>query len=322
MAIQGVDVSNWQGKNVDYNEIETLAMKFVIIRAGYGSALDHPSQFDATFETNYANATKTGLDVGAYWYSYATSPEAAVREAQSCISKLKGKKFSYPIYFDLEERSQLLKGKTFCDSIIDAFCGELEKAGYYPGLYCSTYWIQNSVSEKVREKYPVWIAEYNSKCTYPGPYGIWQNGLIKCNSAAGKVVDHNYCYVDYPSIIKSKGLNGYEKTSEPTPPSKPAPAPVKKSNQEIAKEVIQGDWSAGEKRKQLLTEAGYDYSAVQAIVNSMLNSAPTSKKSIDELAREVIRGDWSAGEERKKRLTNAGYDYTKVQARVNELLKG
>ncbi len=49
-----------------------------------------------------------------------------------------------------------------------------------------------------------------------------------------------------------------------------APTPAKKSNEEIAKEVIAGKWGNGAARKQRLTAAGYNYSVVQAIVNKML----------------------------------------------------
>ena len=45
---------------------------------------------------------------------------------------------------------------------------------------------------------------------------------------------------------------------------------AKKSNEEIAKEVIRGNWGVGQERKDKLTAAGYDYSAVQAIVNEMM----------------------------------------------------
>ena len=43
-----------------------------------------------------------------------------------------------------------------------------------------------------------------------------------------------------------------------------------KSVDEIAKEVIRGDWGNGEERKQKLTAAGYDYSVIQKRVNEML----------------------------------------------------
>ena len=94
----------------------------------------------------------------------------------------------------------------------------------------------------------------------------------------------------------------------------------KKSVDELAKEVIAGKWSAGEERKQKLTDAGYSYSAVQNRVNELL-SGKTPQKSVDELAREVIAGKWGNGEERRKKLTAAGYNYSAVQNRVNELMR-
>ena len=121
----------------------------------------------------------------------------------------------------------------------------------------------------------------------------------------------NYAYKDNKAIIQSAGLNHLAKEE-----STPAPT-EKKSVETLTKEVIQGLWGNGEERKKRLTDAGYDYVAVQSKVNEMLSS----KKSIDAIAKEVIRGDWGNGQDRKNKLTNAGYDYISVQKRVNELLK-
>ena len=101
----------------------------------------------------------------------------------------------------------------------------------------------------------------------------------------------------------------------------PTPAETKSIN-EVAHEVIRGNWGNGAERKAALERAGYDYTAVQSRVNELLgNSKPVaSSKSIDELAHEVIRGNWGNGEARKQALTKAGYDYAAVQARVNALL--
>lgn len=44
----------------------------------------------------------------------------------------------------------------------------------------------------------------------------------------------------------------------------------KKSIDELAQEVIRGDWGNGDERKKRLTEAGYDYRAVQKRVNELL----------------------------------------------------
>ena len=90
-----------------------------------------------------------------------------------------------------------------------------------------------------------------------------------------------------------------------------------KTNEEIADEVIKGLWGNGKERKDRLTEAGYDYYAVQDIVNEKL----LVKKSNEQIAREVIRGDWGNGKERKDRLTKAGYDYYAIQKNVNDMLK-
>ena len=47
-------------------------------------------------------------------------------------------------------------------------------------------------------------------------------------------------------------------------------ASTKKSNKEIAKEIIQGKWGDGEDRKKKLEEVGYDYDAIQKIVNQLM----------------------------------------------------
>ena len=301
--IKGIDVSSWQGV-VDYRKVKASGIDFVIMRAGFGREV---SQKDNCFEQNYSAAKAAGLDVGAYWYSYADSAEDAVREAKACMEVIKGKKFEYPIYFDLEEQSQFAKGKNFCDSVIKSFCGELEKNGYLAGLYCSTYYLNNFVSNNVAGKYPLWVAQYNYRCTYTAnKYGIWQYSSEGRVNGISDNVDMDYCYTDYPTIVKNGGYNGYKKPA----------IPEKKTVTQLAKEVIEGKWSNGEERKQKLTAAGYNYSAVQKKVNELCE-----KMKIDEIAQEVIQGKWGNGEERQQKLTDAGYDYDKVQAKVNELMK-
>lgn len=209
MSTKGIDVSTWQG-NIDFSKVKAAGIDFVIIRAGYGREI---SQKDKYFEQNYKNAKAAGLNVGAYWYSYAVSAADAVTEAQTCLKAIAGKQFEYPIYFDLEESSQFAKGKAFCNSLVKSFCGEIEKAGYFAGLYCSTSYLNNCISEDVRKRYAVWVAQYNSTCTYGGPYGIWQYGIGKVNGISGDC-DMDISYIDYPTIIKNAGLNGFKKTDD------------------------------------------------------------------------------------------------------------
>ena len=227
--IRGIDVSKWQG-NIDFQKVKNSGIDFVIIRAGYGKL---SSQKDKCFEENYRKAKATGLDVGAYWYSYAMSVDEAREEAKACLSVIKGKQFEYPVYFDLEEQKQFSKGRVFCDSIVNAFCGELEINGYFAGLYISRSPLESFISESTAKKYALWVAEYSSKCRYKGDYGMWQySSKGKVNGINGNC-DMNYCYKNYPSIIKNGGFNGYGK---------------KKSVDEIAKEVIDGKWGNGADR--------------------------------------------------------------------------
>ena len=128
---KGIDVSTWQG-NIDYNKVKSSGIEFVIIRAGFGR---EPSQVDNCFEKNYKNAKAAGLKVGAYWYSYAVSVNDARLEADACMQVLKGKTFDLPIFYDIEERFQFDKGKSFCSQIAIAFCDKLKSSGLRPGLY-------------------------------------------------------------------------------------------------------------------------------------------------------------------------------------------
>lgn len=100
---------------------------------------------------------------------------------------------------------------------------------------------------------------------------------------------------------------------EPTPIPTPS-----KSNEEIANEVIQGKWGNKPERKQRLTDAGYNYNAIQDIVNNkMASNTPASSSSNDELltlVKKTIRGDFGNGADRKKAL---GSNYDEVQRQVN-----
>lgn len=94
----------------------------------------------------------------------------------------------------------------------------------------------------------------------------------------------------------------------------PTPTPTK-SIDELAREVINGDWGNGQDRKDRLTKAGYDYAKVQARVNEILaGDKPKPTVDILTLVKKTIRGDFGNGEARKKAL---GSNYAEVQRQVN-----
>lgn len=66
---------------------------------------------------------------------------------------------------------------------------------------------------------------------------------------------------------------------KPTTSHKPQNTAVK-SEEEVAREVITGKWGNGKERQQRLSEAGYDYNAVQKIVNQLVAKKPPAKTFI------------------------------------------
>ncbi len=218
---KGIDVSQWQG-DINWGAVNA---DFAILRAGYGKV---KSQIDTKFEQNYRNAKAVGMPLGAYWYSYAMSADEAREEAKAFIEIIKGKQFEYPVYFDVEEAKTLALGRDKVSEIIIAFLEEMEKAGYFAGLYMSASPLTTHTTEFVKKRFAIWVAHYGvSKPSYSGQYGMWQY------SSAGRVggingnVDMNECYVDYPKQIKADGKNGFEKPKPQEPKPEPEPAPEK-----------------------------------------------------------------------------------------------
>ena len=236
-AIFGIDVSKHNG-TIDWNKVKAAGVKFAILRAGYGRDI---SQKDVKFEEYYRGAKAVGIPVGAYWYSYASDPEDAKREAAACIEAIKGKQFEYPIYFDLEEKSQFNQGKAACTAMVKNFCDALEKAGYWAGLYMSRSPFTSYIDESIRTRYALWLAEYNSKLNYSGSYGMWQNGSGGTVDGISGRVDTDYCYVDYPTQIKSAGLNGYTKTTSAAPIETPILTESTTENKSAAAIIQIGD---------------------------------------------------------------------------------
>ena len=188
MKSKGIDVSEHQG-HIDWAKVAKDGVQFAIIRAGYGRELH---QKDDYFEQNYTAAKKAGIQVGAYWYSYADSVKRAEEEAKTCLKVLEGKKFDLPIFFDQEyEKSILaLSNKTRTDIILK-FLEIIQAAGRKCGLYSSTDFITNKLQASRLRQYPLWIAEYGSKLHYPGAVWAWQysstgrvagiRGNVDCN---------------------------------------------------------------------------------------------------------------------------------------------
>ena len=197
----GIDLSGWD--DTVYWDTLKQEVQFVILRAGYGQG-----KSDSVYESYYKKCKAYNLPVGAYWYAYATTVAGARQEANYFLEKLAGKQLEYPIYYDIEEQSIFDTGKENVSNMLKEFCSILEKNKYYCGVYSSRSFLDNYFTNEVLSKYDIWMAQYASSTSYK-KHRIWQ--FTGSGSLKGKPgeCDLNYCYYDYPTLIKSKHFNGY-----------------------------------------------------------------------------------------------------------------
>lgn len=214
----GVDVSEHQGVGFDFQAIKNAGYSFVILRCGFVTRKDY------RFEEYYTAAKAAGLNVGAYFYSYAENASEASYEADQCLSYIAGKTFEYPIYFDFEDAvARNCDAKSVCLTFLDKVAAQ----GYLVGLYGYASWLDEDYNgwvptAQICQKYECWIANYpyanyvdNYTQTYKTRYGMFQytDGDTSKGLAAGAGIDTNICFKDYPSIVKQYGFNGYTSTS-------------------------------------------------------------------------------------------------------------
>lgn len=223
-------------------------------------------------------------------------------------------------------------------------CGrfnEIIGAMKYPSLNCNA---ENFI-ERAKNTYGLEISSVPTL----GGIMVWQKGTLSGNDGAGhvaiveKIIDSNTIYTSESGYGGSAFWNSTRRNTNgrwglgsaytfrgcivnPAIGKVVAPTPTpsaKKSVDEVAKEVIRGEWGNGDERYNRLTNAGYNYNEIQAKVNELLNSnkptpAPTPSVDILDLVRKTIRGDFGNGEARKKAL---GSNYDEVQRQVNLNLK-
>ena len=174
----------------------------------------------------------------------------------------------------MDNEAQPASAKAGITEATIAFCETMENAGYYVGIYGSAVsGFKERMDDSKLTPYAHWVAQYSSKCSYKGDYGIWQYSSKGSVDGISGNVDLDYAYVDYPTIIKNGGFNGYTKSeTDGSTPTAPAPTTPTKTVDELAQEVLDGKWGNGTDRKNRLTAAGYDYSTVQAKVNALVKA--------------------------------------------------
>lgn len=196
MRTKGIDISRAQ-EQFDFTAAVSAGVKFVIIRAGIGR------DEDTYFSRNIEQCRKLGIDFGCYWYITATDSQELDRQINACVKTIGDEKPSYPVFCDMEEQRQIdnLTSKERTDMALE-FCDRLNKAGLPSGVYANPAWLESYYQkERIVGKRDIWLAHWTESPDYASRYDygqkMWQWGI---DNIAGKDVDGDICFVDYPAI--------------------------------------------------------------------------------------------------------------------------
>ena len=196
---RGIDVSKYQG-NIDWGAVAASGINFAIIRVGYRGSSSGALVQDPYFKKNISGATKAGIKVGLYFFTQAVNEAEAVEEASMAMSLASGYKVTYPIFTDTESASGGRANglsKSARTAVVKAFCQTVRNGGYKAGVYASKSWYANQLNASALNGYCIWVAQYNSSCTYSGKYDMWQYSSKGSVSGIKGNVDMNISYTGY-----------------------------------------------------------------------------------------------------------------------------
>ena len=205
-----IDVSRYQG-TIDWVQVAAAGYKGAMLKT---VSTNHKFSkradglyIDPTFETNYRNAKAAGLDVGVYYYTYATSEAMADAELALVRQAVYGKELTLPVAVDVED-NKLKPMSTIDLTNLTAYALEqVEKMGFYAQLYTYTGYKYELDMARLSSRWDVWLADYTGKTP-----NVTFNYNAHQHTSKGAVpgiignVDLNVTALNYPRIIRKKGL--------------------------------------------------------------------------------------------------------------------
>ena len=217
-----IDISKWNG-DIDFSKVKKQ-VDGIIIRIGYRGYGDGSIVPDPYADAYIKECIRLSIPYGVYFFSQAINKTEGKEEGEWTISRLKQYAVQplLPVFIDTEAANGSGTGRADKISIfarteaMKGFCEQVEKLGYWAGIYASTSWFKDRLSDEELLKYSHWVADYRGYNGYTGSTAMWQyssNGKI--DGINGRV-DLNEAYLDFPAIIKAKGLNGYTEPQKPS----------------------------------------------------------------------------------------------------------
>ena len=193
-----IDVSEHQGV-IDWARAKE-SIDGAILRAGYGRGAA-----DRQFRRNAAECNRLGIPCGAYWFSYAYSPEMARSEAAQLLRAVGEYEMALPLAFDYEYDSVThgrQQGAVITPELVrdmaSEFCRSVEEAGYRCLLYANPDFLSRYIGA-LPERCELWLAQWPKTVDLAKPpraCGIWQWGVSAVPGISGQV-DTNEAYRDY-----------------------------------------------------------------------------------------------------------------------------
>lgn len=200
----GIDVSYHQG-NINWAAVKAAGVDFAILRIGYRGYETGKINKDPKFEEYYQGAKDAGIEVGAYFYSQAVTPEEAAEEAQFLLKILDGRKLTYPVVFDWEmvgddsARTNDITVETL-NECASSFCNTVARGGYIPMIYSVKRMALMKLDLSELAGFDFWLAEYRDEPEFPYEFQMWQYASDgKVDGIEGEV-DLNMSFVDYTEI--------------------------------------------------------------------------------------------------------------------------
>ena len=176
----GIDVSEFQGGDIDWKQVKDSGIEFVIVRVGYRAYGESGELVkDAMFEQNIEGALEAGLEVGVYFFSQAITPGEAVEEAEFVLDLIRPYKITGPVVYDTEEikgDAARTDGNTRQEftNYCKVFCDTVEHAGYDSMIYANMKWMAFTLDMEELTDYDFWYADYHELPQNPYDYAIWQ----------------------------------------------------------------------------------------------------------------------------------------------------
>lgn len=207
-----IDVSRYQGA-IDWAQVAAAGYKGVMLKTvSTNRKLSKRADglyIDPTFEDNYKNAKAAGLDVGVYYYTYATSEAMADAELSLLADALRGKTLEMPVAVDVEDNKFRVLGKQALTDLTAYALKKVENMGFYAQLYTYTSFAKTRLymGGAALSPYDVWLADYTGKTP-----AVTFNYNAHQHTSKGRVpgisghVDLNVTTRNYPKIICKKGL--------------------------------------------------------------------------------------------------------------------